>query len=86
MDGDEVVQCYVEYPGLPRMPVKELKQFRRVSVQENGVRAVDMRIPVSELKKWDLQHNSWKLYSGPYRIIVGSNSLDQRLAAGFNIE
>ncbi|HEY6083447.1 MAG TPA: glycoside hydrolase family 3 C-terminal domain-containing protein, partial [Chitinophagaceae bacterium] len=86
MNGDEVVQCYVEYPDLPRMPVKELKQFRRVGIQENGMRTVDMRIPVSELKKWDMQHNSWKLYSGPYRIIVGSNSMDQRLVAGFNIE
>ena len=27
-DGDEVVQAYVEYPKIDRMPIKELKSFK----------------------------------------------------------
>ncbi len=33
MDGDEVVQVYVEYPPVDRMPLKELKAFKRVHVK-----------------------------------------------------
>ena len=30
MDGDEVVQAYITYPDIDRMPIKELKAFKRV--------------------------------------------------------
>ena len=36
MDGDEVVQAYIEYPKLERMPVKELKSFKRISLAKDS--------------------------------------------------
>ena len=36
MDGDEVVQAYIEYPQIDRMPLKELKGFKRVSVYKRS--------------------------------------------------
>jgi beta-glucosidase len=86
MDGDEVIQAYVQYPSLERMPLKELKGFKRVLVQKGGERVVEFRIPAKELQKWDLQKHQWKLFPGNYTIVVGSNAQDQRLAASFNVK
>ena len=79
MDADEVVQVYVQYPSLERMPVKELKAFRRVAISKNGEREVIFKIPVSELKKWNLQKSKWEVYGGDYALVVGQDSQDQRL-------
>jgi beta-glucosidase len=79
MDGDEVVQAYVQYPNNERMPVKELKAFKRVSVPKGSAQAVQLKIPVQELQKWDLKESKWKLYPGNYNLLIGSTSEDVRL-------
>ena len=87
MTGDEVVQAYIEYPSGPRMPLRELKTFQRLHAIPPG-QNVDLRmsIPVNELKKWDLAKNEWKLYPGAYRIMLGSNSRDEKLIGAFTIK
>lgn len=79
MDADEVVQVYIHYPQQDGMPLKELKSFSRISLQPNKEGIVKFSIPVSELKKWD--NDSWKLFSGEYKLVVGSNSADEKLVA-----
>jgi len=83
IDADEVVQAYIEYPTGERMPVKELKAFRRISVPTGGSRIVEMSIPATELQKWDLATGKWRLYKGEYKLILGSNSRDEKLQASF---
>ena len=78
-DGDEVAQLYIRYPELDRMPLKELKGFRRVTVAAGGSQRIEWAVPLSELKKWDLQKKQWKLYPGAYEILVGASSADIRL-------
>lgn len=85
-DGDEVVQAYIEYPNVERMPVKELKAFGRVSITKGGSKKLTLSIPVSELQKWDLATAGWKLYPGTYNICVGNNSANFLLKAGFMVE
>jgi len=80
-NGDEVVQVYVSYPEQPGMPVKELKAFRRVSLNTSGETAIEFSIPLSELQKWDPKTHRWKINKGGYKIVVGSNAADERLAA-----
>ncbi|MGO4290339.1 glycoside hydrolase family 3 N-terminal domain-containing protein [Chitinophaga sp. RAB17] len=75
-DGDEVVQAYISYPDVERMPVKELKAFRRVLVKQGGQEVVQLEIPVAELQKWDLSKHAWKLYKGTYKINIGKSSAD----------
>jgi beta-glucosidase len=84
-DGDEVVQAYLRYPDLERMPVMELKQFRRIHLTKGADQKVILRIPVAELRKWDLKKKSWQLYKGEYTIVVGSHSRDERLKASFKL-
>ncbi|NLR58421.1 glycosyl hydrolase [Chitinophaga polysaccharea] len=72
--GDEVVQAYISYPDVERMPVKELKAFKRVMVKQGGQEVVQLEIPVTELQKWDLQKHAWKLYKGMYKVNIGKSA------------
>ncbi|MCS3796307.1 glycoside hydrolase family 3 N-terminal domain-containing protein [Niastella sp. OAS944] len=80
-DGDEVVQVYVEYPAVDRMPLKELKAFKRVHVKAGAEEVVQLSIPAAELQKWDLATRSWKLYPGNYTLFAGGNSADRKIVA-----
>ncbi|MDB4999517.1 MAG: xyl3A 2 [Mucilaginibacter sp.] len=84
-NGDEVVQAYIQYPKVNRMPLKELKGFKRVTVSKDGEQTVVIKIPVKELQKWDLANHNWKVYSGNYKLILGSNSQDEKLSLAFTI-
>lgn len=86
MDGDEVVQVYIGYPSLERMPVKELKAFKRVSIRKGMEQTIQFRIPVSELQKWDLKQKKWILYPGQYTISLGSHSQDTRLSSVIQVK
>ena len=85
-DGDEVVQVYIQYPGLERMPVKELKAFKRVTVSKGGIATASISIPVAELQKWSLKENKWKLNKGTYTVCVGKNSGDFILKKSFTVK
>lgn len=82
-NGDEVMQTYIEYPQMPAMPLKELKAFKKISLKINEEKEVTFLIPITEMKKWDSEKNDWQLYSGEYKIFIGSNSEDKRLMETF---
>ena len=86
MDGDDVVQAYIEYPKVDRMPVKELKSFKRISVAKGDTQAVTLKIPVAELQKWDMTKHGWKVYPGDYKLIIGENSQDEKLILPFIVK
>lgn len=83
--GDEVAQVYIRYPSLDRMPLKELRAFQRATVRKGGTAVLRFRIPVSELRKWDLGQGKWTVYPGDYGIEVGASSADTRLTHRFRI-
>jgi beta-glucosidase len=85
IECDEVVQVYVEYPPIDRMPLKELKAFKRVHVAAGGEAVVQIAIPAIELQKWDMATRSWKLYPGSYTIFAGGNSADKKVAATIKV-
>jgi beta-glucosidase len=86
MDGDEVAQVYIKYPNEDRMPLKELKGFRRVHVVKGGKINVHFRIPLSELQKWDIKQKKWLLYPGKYTLMIGSHSQDIKLQSNLEIK
>jgi beta-glucosidase len=86
MDGDEVAQVYIKYPNAERMPIKELKSFKRVHILKGEEKTVQFKIPVAELQKWDLKHNKWILYPGDYTISVGSNSQDMKINSTITVK
>ena len=85
MNGDEVLQAYIKYPVIDRMPVKELKGFKRISIKSGASKTVSMKIPANDLQKWDMATHKWKLYPGDYRLILGSNSADEKVNLEFKV-
>lgn len=85
MDGDEVIQAYIQYPQTDRMPIRELKAFKRVTVARNGSQEVHFSIPIRELQKWDLAKAQWQVYNGTYSLVLGSNSRDRKLIGQFQV-
>ncbi len=86
IDSDEVVQAYIDYPDQPRMPLRELKAFKRVHVPAGKSKTVTLSIPVSELRKWNLGKSSWEVVRGKYEVIIGAHSRDEKVRTGFSIK
>jgi len=86
MPADEVVQLYVSRPEAKvEWPVKELKAFKRVSLNAGETKTVTLEIPVKELRYWNLETNAWDLEHGKLDILVGSASDDIRVKTDFTI-
>lgn len=85
MDADEVVQAYIEYPNLERMPIKELKYFKKIAISKGASMNTNIAIPVIELQKWDLSKNKWALYPGKYKLVFGSNAKDEKITSSFEV-
>jgi beta-glucosidase len=81
--GDEVVQVYIQYPdGFNEMlPLKELRQFNRISLGPGTSKNIAVSVPINSLKKWNEQAGKLTLRPGRYRILIGPNSKDSWLQA-----
>lgn len=84
--SDEVVQAYIEYPGVERMPLKELKAFKKQTVEKGGSSIFTLSIPVADLQKWDMKTHKWKIYNGQYSLCIGKNSAEYLLKKVFVIK
>jgi beta-glucosidase len=73
-DGDELLQLYITYPSIERMPLKELKAFKKINIPKGKNKDISLTIPVSDLQKWDSTTNGWKLYPGTYTLYAGKNA------------
>ena len=85
-DADEVMQVYVHYPDAADMPVKELKAFKRLSLNKGDESIAAFSIPLTELQKWNMQKNEWELSKANYTIVAGSNSADERLTSVISLQ
>jgi beta-glucosidase len=56
-----------------------------VSISHGQGQTLRLSIPAGDLQKWDLATGKWKFYPGTYKIIVGSNSRDEKLTASFKV-
>jgi beta-glucosidase len=83
--GEEVAQVYIQYPNGEKLPVKELKQFKRIEMQKGKGQDIEFKIPVSDLKKWNNDKNELQVYKGAYQLYVGSNSENHRLDFDFTL-
>ena len=81
-EGCEVVQVYVRdvHASLVR-PVKELKAFKRVTLQPEQKAEVSFAIPVDMLN-FTNKENRRMVEAGEFEIMVGASSSDIRLKAG----
>jgi beta-glucosidase len=77
VDGEEVVQLYIAAQGsaVERAP-KELKAFTRVALGPGETRAVQIKVPISDLAYYD-PANGWVVEAVTYKVIVGQHALDE---------
>ncbi|NPV53020.1 MAG: beta-glucosidase [Firmicutes bacterium] len=83
--GDEVAQVYVrDVVASISRPVKELKGFKRVSLEPGGKRTLTFVISTDQLAFHDRDMNL-VVEPGAFEVIVGSSSEDIRLTGRFEV-
>lgn len=77
--GEEVVQLYIrDVVGSITRPVKELKGFRKISLQPGQSQVVKFMISTDDLKFYDNNgHPDWE--PGAFQIFIGPNARDLKM-------
>ncbi|MBO3802852.1 MAG: glycoside hydrolase family 3 C-terminal domain-containing protein [Candidatus Brockarchaeota archaeon] len=84
-NGDEVVQLYVSDPvASVSRPLKELKGFKRVSLDRGEKKAVEFHLYMEQLAFYD-RHMRLVVEPGRYDVMVGASSEDVRLTGSFDV-
>ena len=79
--GDEVVQLYVQHiNSAVERPIKDLRGFRRITLQPGEARRVNFALPALQLAYWDSVAGNWSLEPGNVRVLVGASSADIKLS------
>ena len=78
--GDEVVQMYVQYPNSAvSRPNRELKGFKRVTLQPGDKQTVDFTLAATALAYYNETANQFTVEQQPVRLLIGASSADIRL-------
>ena len=85
-EGDEVVQLYVRDVSASRVrATKELRGFRRVTLQPGERRSLSFRLTPAELGFYD-QRMRFVVEPGAFKVMAGRSSADpEMLEAGFEV-
>jgi beta-glucosidase len=84
--GDEVVQLYVhDVSASVTRAIKELKGFKRISLNPGASQVVTFTLPASELAFWSTSQHAFYVEPGQFQVMVGSSSADIRLQGTFNV-
>ena len=84
--GAEVVQLYISdlKSSLPR-PVKELKDFCKVTLEPGETVEVEFEITSDKLAYFDDRRHEWVAEPGEFRALIGSSSADIRRTVSFSL-
>ncbi len=79
--GDEVVQMYVQYlDSKVERPLKELRGFRRISLQPGETKKVQMLLTAKSLAYWNTEKHAFVVEKEPVKVMIGSSSADIRIS------
>ena len=85
-EGKETVQLYVgEQKPAADNPVKQLKDFAKLSLRPGETQTATLRIRRNDLQTWDETTHRWALRGGRMRAYVGASSADIRGKADFSL-
>ena len=86
MDGDEVVQLYLDDADSSVVtPPLLLKGFKRVHLKAGEKTRVSFPLDETHLKLMDIRYE-WTVEPGRFRVLVGAGSRDLRLEGEFTVE
>ncbi|GAB2967442.1 glycoside hydrolase family 3 protein [Saccharothrix stipae] len=73
--GAEVVQLYShQKKSRVQQPVKQLRAFDRVELRPGETKAVELKVPVSDLSFWDVTRDKRVVETAQHEFTVGSSS------------
>ena len=80
-DGDEVVQVYIkDLESKLKMPIKQLRSFKRVSLNKGDEKIVEFEFkPIEDFSYYNSNEQKYMVDKGSFEIQVGSSSQDIRL-------
>jgi beta-glucosidase len=80
-DGDEVVQVYIkDLKSKLKMPIKQLRSFKRVSLNKGDEKIVEFEFkPIEDFIYYNSTEQKYMVDKGSFEIQVGSSSQDIRL-------
>ena len=85
--GDEVVQVYVrDMEASVKVPIRQLKRFKRITLEPQESKTVTFSLPASELSFYDIESNDFIVEQGAFEIQIGSSSQNIRLRRTFYVE
>ncbi len=71
--GEEVVQLYIaDVFAQPSRPIKELKGFKRIQLNQGEIKEVSFEIGKAQLEFWS--NGKWVIQEGAFEIMVGNSS------------
>jgi beta-glucosidase len=83
--GDEVVQLYIhDVVGSVSRPLKELKGFRRITLEPGETKTVAFDLTPEHMAMWN-REMKWVVEPGAFEIMVGASSDDIRLRANLEV-
>jgi beta-glucosidase len=78
--SDEVVQLYIAYPNSTvERPIRDLRGYRRISLQPGQTKQVEFTLAAKDLAYWDADKDRWVVEAKPVRLEVGASSSDIRV-------
>jgi len=84
--GDEVVQMYVKHIGAEfQRPLKELKGFRRITLQPNETKTVQIPLKAESLAYWNTDMQRFVVEGDKIKIMLGGSSDQTRLEKTLNV-
>ena len=85
--GKDVVQIYIKNAAKPGYFIenKGLKGFAKVELEPNQTKEVEIEIPYSDLRIFDIKSNKFQLLNGRYTVYVSKHSFDETLYGNFEI-
>ena len=74
LNGNEVVQLYVEFPAAANSPVMQLRGFDKTYLTKGASTTVKFQLQRRDLSIWDVVSQNWKLVPGTYMVHFGKSS------------
>jgi len=85
VDGEEVVQLYLQFPPAANQPPKILRGFDKVFVSSGQSALANFELTDLEISCYDVAQSKWRIYPGSYQILIGSSSRSLKLNGYFQI-
>jgi beta-glucosidase len=85
--GDEVVQLYIKHlNSIMSRPMKELKGFKRVTLQPAEQKQIEIPLSASSLAYWNSDKHDFEVEADKIKIMVGSSSADLPLQKTVDVD